>query len=193
MFNIDKTTRRPAVAGSFYPKDPNVLRKTVQSYLDEAEDVKIDGEIFAVMAPHAGYVYSAHVAAPAYKLLSRIDFDTVVIIGHDFGRNAPDIVAVLDDHEYFETPLGKIAVDTELVQAICKRLPSVIIHDGVHAKDHTVEIHLPFIQTLKPNGKILPVMFGEVVPTFCRDFVDALQACAGDRKILIFASSDMSH
>ena len=86
MFNIDKNTRRPAVAGSFYPKDPNILRKTVQN---------------------AGYVYSAHVAAPAYKLLSRIDFDTVVIIGHDFGRNAPDIVAVLDDHEYFETPLGR--------------------------------------------------------------------------------------
>ena len=83
MFNTDKNTRRPAVAGSFYPKDPNVLRKTVQTYLDEAPDVNIDGEIFAVMAPHAGYVYSAHVAAPAYKLLSRIDFDTVVIIGHD--------------------------------------------------------------------------------------------------------------
>ncbi|MBR5024882.1 MAG: AmmeMemoRadiSam system protein B, partial [Victivallales bacterium] len=105
MFDHDKTTRRPAVAGSFYPKDPNILRKTVQTYLDEAPDVKIDGEIFAVMVPHAGYVYSAHVAAPAYKLLGQIDFDTVVIIGHDFGRNAPDIVAVLDDHEYFETPL----------------------------------------------------------------------------------------
>ena len=193
MFNTDKSTRRPAVAGSFYPKDPNVLRKTVQTYLDEAPDVKIDGEIFAVMAPHAGYVFSAHVAAPAYKLLKQIDFDTVVIIGHDFGRNAPNIVAVLDDHEFFETPLGKIAVDTELAQAMRKRLPSIIVHDGVHAKDHTVEIHLPFIQTIKPDCKILPVMFGEVVPTFCRDFVDALQACMGNRKILIFASSDMSH
>ena len=187
--------RRPYAAGSFYPGTEEALKQTVQSYLDEAklpQDLP-EGELLALMAPHAGYLYSAAVAAPAYKLLPHSDCDTIVIIGHDFGPQAGDIIAVMDDHDAFDTPLGSVPVDTELVHALEAHDSRFIVHNRIHSQEHSVEIHLPFIKTLKPEAKIVPMFFGNATPSNCRDLAAALKKLADDRRLLIFASTDVSH
>ena len=187
--------RRPYAAGSFYPGTAEALKETVHAYLEGAvlpQDLP-SGEIIALMAPHAGYLYSAAVAAPAYKLLPQADCDTIVIIGHDFGRGAGDIIAVMDDHDAFDTPLGPVQVDTELVHALEAEDGRFIVHNRIHSQEHSVEIHLPFIKTLKPEAKIVPMLFGDATPSNCRALASSLKKLAADRRILIFASTDLSH
>lgn len=190
---MTNTIRKPCAAGTFYPAGREELQKAVSSILKSAATPSPGGKVLAVMAPHAGYVFSAKVAAPAYLALGQADFETAVIIGHDFGRQARDIIAVTDDHDFFDTPLGQLQVDRELQEKLIKALPSVLVHNGVHARDHSVEVHLPFIKTLKPNAKILPVLFGEATPANCMKFAEALEKASEGRKILILASTDLCH
>ena len=187
--------RRPYAAGSFYPGEPEALKQTVQTYLEGVvlpQDLP-SGEIIALMAPHAGYLYSAAVAAPAYKLLPQADCDTIVIIGHDLGPHSSGLIAVMDDHDAFDTPLGPVQVETELVHALEAEDGRFIVHNRIHSQEHSVEIHLPFIKTLKPEAKIVPMLFGEATPSNCRALASSLKKLAGDRHILIFASTDLSH
>ena len=187
--------RRPYAAGSFYPGTAEALKETVQSYLEGAEllaDLP-SGEIIALMAPHAGYLYSAAVAAPAYKLLPQADCDTIVIIGHDLGPHSSGLIAVMDDHDAFDTPLGPVQVDTELVHALEAEDGRFIVHNRIHSQEHSVEIHLPFIKTLKPEAKIVPMLFGDATPSNCRALASSLKKLTADRRILIFASTDLSH
>ncbi|MDD4097305.1 MAG: AmmeMemoRadiSam system protein B [Lentisphaeria bacterium] len=191
--NSESKIRRPAVAGTFYPASPTELQTTVKRILENGDRPDLPAPVAAIMAPHAGYVFSARVAAPAYRAMATADFDTAVIIGHDFGRQARGITAILTDYETYETPLGPVPVDVELTRRLQAALPTVIIHNGVHAREHSIEVHLPFLQTLKPQAKILPVLFGEATPENCRAFARALRQAAGTRKILILASTDLCH
>ncbi len=185
---------RPAkVAGSFYPADKDKFLQTIRTALNGAGPFHHDGQVLAVMAPHAGYMYSAAIAAHAYQALATAEFDTLVIIGHDFGRNAPGITAIFPSCSAFDTPLGPVSVDVDYIQALRKGRGDFIVHDGVHAQEHTIEIHLPFIKHLKPNVKIVPILFGEVSAERCVRLADALQACAGERNVMILASTDLSH
>ena len=191
--NKQSKVRQPAVAGTFYPASATELQAEVQRFLKGAALPELPAPVVAVMAPHAGYVFSAQVAAPAYLAMAKADFETIVIIGHDFGRQARGITAILADHDAYQTPLGPVAVDTELGQRLQAALPTVIVHNGVHAREHTIEVHLPFVKTLKPDAKILPVLFGEATPDNCRAFARALQKAAGNKKIMIMASTDLCH
>ncbi|MCX7591473.1 MAG: AmmeMemoRadiSam system protein B, partial [Kiritimatiellae bacterium] len=142
------------------------------------------------MAPHAGYVYSAPVAAYTFKVLSTAEVDTVVIIGHDSHRNAVAFVSAADE---FETPLGRIPVDREMVEKLLALDTGIREDRMMHARDHTVEVQLPFLQVLRKNWKIVPVMFGDPTPENCRIFADAIVSAAGSKRVLILASTDMSH
>lgn len=198
LFSIScgQNVRRAAVAGSFYPGDAKELRAEVERLISSEgvpEEANISGKVLAITAPHAGYVFSAGIASAGYRLLRQSDADTIVVIGHDLGRAAPGIPAVFCDSSGFETPLGVVEVDLELLAAMRKALPKSVVHNRIHAQDHTVEVHLPFLQVLKPGCKILPVMFGEVTEDHCRQFAEALKACEGNRKILVLASTDLSH
>ena len=191
--NNQLKSRRPAAAGTFYPAAPAELQAEVKRLLDGAALPELPAPVVAVMAPHAGYVFSAQVAAPAYLAMATADFETVVIIGHDFGRQAQGVTAILADYEAYETPLGPVPVDVELTRRLQAALPSVIVHNGVHAREHSIEVHLPFVKTLKPEARILPVLFGEATPDHCRAFARALKKAAGGRKIMILASTDLCH
>lgn len=185
------TVRLPAVAGSFYTDNPEALRRDIKGYLDAAPAVTAAGEIVGIQVPHAGYHYSAAVAAYGYKALQGTRVDTVVIIGHD--ANAQGIVALLSDAEAFETPLGRVPVDGEMVAALVKAHPGIVVHNRVHQRDHTVEVQLPFLQTVLSDFRIVPVLFGDPKPEHCRILADALRACAGRRRLLIVASTDLCH
>ena len=189
-----KSVRPATAAGRFYDGSPERLRREVEQYLEQAPAYDGSaGEICAAAVPHAGYLYSAAIAAPVFKALKGSVFDTVVIIGHDFGKMAPGVVAVLPGYTHYETPLGTVEVDRGLCNMLMERDPRIVKNDRVHLQEHTVEVQLPFLQVTGFSGKILPVLFGEVTEAHCRDFAQLLRACQGNRKIFVLSSTDLSH
>ena len=181
------------MAGSFYPGNPVDLRNEIRSRLDNAPQFDGDGQIVAAAVPHAGHVYSADIAAPVFKALRKSDFDTIVIIGHDFGIHAPGIIGVLTDYTAFRTPLGEIPVDLELGDSLAKADGRFVVNNRVHAQEHSIEVQLPFLQMVASDFKILPAFFGEVTPEHCRRFAELLEELRGTRKLLVLSSTDLSH
>ena len=152
--------RPPAVAGFFYPGEPDALRGAVRKYLAEA-DAKIPSRAGAVpkavIAPHAGYVYSGLTAAAAYRTLvpARGTITRVVMMG-PCHRVAVSGLA-LPSADAFRTPLGEIALDKEAIARIAG-LPGVEVFDATHKDDHALEVHLPFLQVVLGEFKIVPMM-----------------------------------
>ncbi len=182
--------RPPAVAGTFYPGSADQLRRAVTALLNRAPRVIPEGEIMAAIAPHAGYVFSGRVAAYTYKALSSIDFDTIVIIGHDSYREAVAFTCPVD---YFRTPLGKVPVDREMIAKMEEFNPGIRPNRILHAREHTIEVQLPFLQVLGKNCKIVPLLFGNPTVENCRILSNAILKCAGTKRVFVLASTDMSH
>jgi len=191
MANKTQETRRPAVAGAFYAGNPDRLRATVKRFLDKVPDVKPAGEILAALAPHAGYRFSGQVAAYSHKLLGDVDFDTAVIIGHD--SHAPGVVAFICPVDYFETPLGSVPVDTQMAAKMLKFHRGIRADRSIHAREHTVEVQLPFLQFFGRKCEIIPILFGDPTVEHCRILADAILSAAGGKKVLVLASTDLSH
>ncbi|NLF17845.1 MAG: AmmeMemoRadiSam system protein B [Lentisphaerae bacterium] len=183
--------RPAAVAGTFYSENPAELRSDVEAYLAAVTATPPAGEVLAILVPHAGYRYSAAVAAHGYKALEGSSFDTAVIIGHD--AHARGLVAILSDAEAFETPLGPVAVDRDLVAGLVEENQSIVVHNEVHRRDHTIEVQLPFLQVVLPDCRIVPVLFGEPNPATCRAFAEAILRRRGSRRLVVIASTDLTH
>ena len=184
-----KTTRRHAVAGTFYPVKPDALRVQLERYLAGSANVKADGEVIAALAPHAGYVYSGSLAARVHKILGELDFDTLVIIGHDCYR---DGVAYLTTVDQYQTPLGMVPVDTEMVKRLLVH-PEIHEDRALHAEEHTVEVQLPFLQVQNKACRIVPILFGKPNPANCRKLAEAIKNASAGRKVFVLASTDLSH
>jgi len=182
--------KSPNVAGSFYPADAESLRDDIARCLQGASAQKRMGAPHAVIVPHAGYVYSAPVAAYAYHAVQGYAYDTVVVIGqsHHFDFNGGATLSA----EAYETPLGDVRVDTVLRDALISR--GVIgITDSVFEQEHAVEVQLPFVQTVLPNVPVVPVLFGRMDAASIQAFAEALFAEAKHKRILLVASTDLSH
>ncbi len=186
--------RQSVIAGTWYPGQPDALRRTLQSYLANAKKVELEGELKALISPHAGYAYSGPTAAYAYKQLEDGPaFDTVAILSpvHQayLGRFAVTRAA------YYETPLGLVEVDADLVEALGKEVTlNRVGYDG----EHSLEIQLPFLQYMLGSFTLLPVMMGESLSSAggmaaCRELSTALAKLLRGRKALIVASTDLSH
>jgi AmmeMemoRadiSam system protein B len=182
--------RLPAVAGAFYPASANELRRNIKSYLDSVPEIKPAGKILAAVAPHAGYTYSGGVAAYTHKALSTVDIHTLVIIGHDAYGND---VAFTCPADYFQTPLGKVPVDREMMAKMHAFHRGIKANRAIHAREHTVEVHLPFLQVLGRPCKIIPILFGNPTAKNCQILADAIISAAGDKTVFVLASADMSH
>jgi MEMO1 family protein len=188
--SAEDNIREPAAAGSFYPSSESELRAMITKYLAAAPDEKPSGDIIAAVAPHAGYVYSGAVAARTFKQLAGIDFETIVVIGHD---SYQDGVAYLSPDKYFRTPLGLMEIDTDMVEKMMKFNRGIKSSRSMHSEDQTVEIQLPFLQVLGKKCRIVPVMFGNPTAGNCRILAEAIIAAAGDKKVFVLSSTDMSH
>jgi hypothetical protein len=179
--------RQPAVAGSFYPANPGQLHHMLVQYLnDAASDEKAPK---AIIAPHAGYIYSGPIAATAYARLkkARDRISRVVIIGPSH-RVAFRGMAV-SGAEAFVTPLGNILVDQEAVQTVIQ-LPFVGYLEQAHTHEHSLEVHLPFLQEMLGDFKIVPIVAGDASAEQVSQVLDALW---GGDETLIVVSSDLSH
>ena len=183
-------TRPPAVAGSFYPAAADELRRDVRHLLDGAAPGR-SGEPTpkVLIAPHAGYVYSGSIAASAYARVTSIanDIDRVVLLGPGHRVHVQGLA--LPAATRFETPLGAISIDQSAVDKVVT-LPQVIVSDDAHAQEHSLEVHLPFMQQVLGDFKLVPFVVGSATPEEVAEVLDALW---GGAETLIVISSDLSH
>lgn len=180
-----------AVAGLFYPGDPDELHAAVRQYLSDVQsDAKIRSWIpKAIIVPHAGYIYSASVAAPAYDALRHIadHIHRVVLLGPNHRVPLNKIAAPSVD--VFATPDGDIPIDRDAIVAIVD-LPQVEINDEAHAEEHALEVHLPFLQEVLGDFTLVPLVVGTVDH---QAVAQVLKRLWGGDETLIVISTDLSH
>jgi MEMO1 family protein len=185
------TLRKSVIAGSWYPGNPSVLKKDIESYFNSVPELKLKEEVAGLIAPHAGYVYSGQVAAHAYSLIRKKKYDAVIVVGPSH-RIAFRGVSVFS-RGGFETPLGIIPVAEDLAEGI--KNSSTIVADipGAHLQEHSVEIQLPFLQVALGDFLFVPLVMGDQDANTCQELARAIYEAAHGRKILIVGSSDLSH
>ena len=186
-----KAVREPAVAGQFYPAQPAALKQALEAYLRDALPPKPDRPI-AIVVPHAGYVFSAQIAADAWRQAGRHRYDTFVLLGTNHTGAATGRVSVYSGSG-FRTPLGTVQIDKTIVEALLKEDPGSVLDQAAHAGEHSIEVHVPFVQYLFPGAKIVAAVVGTQDPASCARFGRALGRVLKDRQALIVASSDLSH
>jgi AmmeMemoRadiSam system protein B len=179
--------RSPAVAGLFYPADIQQLRHDVQQLLSHAKFH--DTKPKALIVPHAGYIYSGAIAATAYISLKTIAarIERVVLLGPAhriavYGMALPSV-------DVFATPLGPVQLDKKLIQEIA-HLPQIMISDAAHALEHSLEVQLPFLQSMLGEFSLLPLAVGM---TSAEAVAEVLDHVWGGEETLIVVSSDLSH
>jgi hypothetical protein len=187
-----KEIREPALAGSWYPGDPEVLSRDVKRYLENAKKEKVEGQIVALISPHAGYMYSGQVAAYAYKLVEGMAFDSVVVVGpsHRFVFKG----ASLWDRGGFRTPLGVVPVDVELSRKLMKKQQEIRFIPEAHRQENSLELQIPFLQTaLKPFQLVPIAMEPDWSWETCQYLASAIAETVKGKKVLLVASTDLSH
>ena len=188
--------RRPGVAGMFYPIDPAQLTTALESYLSAAERV-IDQPIAALIAPHAGYLYSGPVAAWSYKQIEGRDIPLVIVLAPShfaYFRGA----SVYDGDAYL-TPLGEVPVDRDAAWSLSEQDDLIHFSDAGHSTEgparpeHALEVQLPFLQKVLGDFKLLPVIIGDMEWDTCRALAKGISQIMAETKALVVASSDLSH
>lgn len=179
--------REPAVAGLFYPSDPAQLRAAIRGYLDDARGHAPSVPV-ALIAPHAGYVYSGPIAGSAYASIAALRgrLDRVVILGP--AHRVPTRGLAIPSVDALRTPLGLVRLDTAARERLAQ-LPFVTIDDLPHRQEHALEVQLPFVQEVLGDVPVLPIVVGHVHP---HDVARALDAI-WDERTLVIVSSDLSH
>ncbi len=185
-------TRPPAVAGMFYPDREDILRTNVEDLLHEASRTGVgtlSGPPKAIIAPHAGYIYSGPVAASAYCRLGAhaASIYRVILLGpaHRF----PVRGLAASSAEAFLTPLGLVPLDKEALQAALA-LDQVALTDEAHDGEHSLEVHLPFLQVVLGEFSIVPLVVGEASHD---EVAEVLKVLWGGSETLVVISSDLSH
>ena len=184
------SVRPAAVAGMFYPGTPAVLGAAVRAYLAEAQPAEPPAGLpKALLVPHAGYVYSGPVAAPAYRRLAagRSTIRRVVLLGPV--HRVPIRGLALPTAEAFATPLGNVEVDMDAA-ARALAMPQVARNEAAHALEHSLEVQLPFLQTVLEDFRIVPFAVGEASAAEVAAVIERLW---GGAETLIVVSSDLSH
>lgn len=181
--------RPPAVAGTFYPADPQQLRRLVGVYLTEASVAEPPRVPKAIIAPHAGYVYSGPVAAAAHARLApgRDTIHRVVMLGPSHFAAFSGLA--VSGADFWDTPLGRVPVDRPAVQRLLE-LPFVHVIDEAHQREHCLEVHLPFLQVVLRDFAIVPMVVADASPQQVRQALDTVW---DGQQTLIVISSDLSH
>ena len=186
MVNI----RTPHVAGLFYPADPDQLQNEIVKLLDSAKSEKEYNNIFGLVAPHAGYVYSGKTAAYVYNLLRGKTCKRVVVISPSHSEYFPGSSVFKGDG--YQTPIGVVEIDNEFASRLVEKSKNIFRGVEGHRSEHALEVQLPFLQTVLKEFKIVPVVMGDQGKIFVDELAEKLAEVADD-ETLIVASSDMSH
>jgi hypothetical protein len=184
--------KKPNVAGQFYPDNPKELSIMIDAFMEVVKPEPVEGNIFALILPHAGYGFSGQVAAYAYKLIKGKPYKTVIVIGpsHQYGFSGVSVYP----EGIFRTPLGDLEVDKEFTQKLLNKEQDIYFEPRAFAKEHSVEVQLPFLQKSLSDFKIVPIIMGDCTLYTCQKLADLLkQAIGGRQDILVVASTDMYH
>lgn len=183
-----RNVRQAAVAGRFYPSDPATLRKLIASLLENVPAASGPAPK-ALIVPHAGYLYSGPIAASGYAQFGpgRDAIKRVILMGPAHYVELEGLAASSAD--YFATPLGLIPVDADAVRKLCS-LPQVRVVDEAHAVEHSLEVQLPFLQTVLSDFSLVPLAVGETTPEAISEVLELLWDGPETRFVI---SSDLSH
>jgi AmmeMemoRadiSam system protein B len=181
--------RRPAVAGQFYPGDPNVLRQKIHEYVNKATLPQGLGIVKAIIAPHAGYIYSGPTAGYAFKALTTLPEKrwTVFLLGP--AHRAFVTGVALGDYSAFRTPLGDAPIAVDRVAEMLTRSSLYTRAPQAHAAEHCLEVEVPFLQVALSDFRLAPMLFGQVDP---REVAEELVDHIGEDDMIV-VSSDLSH
>jgi MEMO1 family protein len=179
--------RPPALAGAFYPRQASELNRQVRELLSAAQTQA--AEVKALIAPHAGYIYSGAIAASAYASIAalRATIKRVVLLGP--AHRVPLKGLALPGVDALATPLGVVPVDPAATLALAG-IPQVSENPAAHELEHSLEVQLPFLQIVLEEFKVVPLLVGDAEPTDVSQVIDALW---GGAETLIVVSSDLSH
>jgi AmmeMemoRadiSam system protein B len=183
------SVRQPAVAGQFYPANPDRLRREIQTYMDQASLPKGLGTVRAVVAPHAGTIYSGPTAGYAFKALQRLPDRawTVFLLGPAHRVHVNGVA--LGDYSAFRTPLGDAPIAADRVVDMLGRSSLYTRAPGAHVLEHCLEVEVPFLQVALSDFRLVPMLFGRAAPReVAADLVDHVR-----EDDLIVVSSDLSH
>jgi AmmeMemoRadiSam system protein B len=186
-----KHSVRPAMYADdrWYPAAADPLREEVTGYMERAPALDLPGAVMGLIAPHAGYFFSGHVAGASYRQIRGQKYDAVVLVGPDhqgvtYGRLA------IADFDAWHTPLGDVPVDADLVAALDEQLPMRHI---ARDSEHSLEVQLPFLQIALGDFKLLPLLMGDQSPAACQNLGRAIADAVEDLHALLVASTDLSH
>ena len=185
--------RKPAVSGMFYPDNPAKLRKDIETYLGHAVINDVEENVVGIVSPHAGYMYSGQVAAYGFKTIAKKPYDVVILIGPSH-KVYFDGVA-LWDRGSFETPLGRVDIDEDIAQEIININGIIKANRDTHKEEHSLEVQLPFLQSVLDDFKIIPLVMGVQTTSTCKKLAQLLSDVFKNstKRFLILCSTDLSH
>lgn len=186
----ERDYRESIHAGSWYPGKPKELKEMINAFLKNAR-TRVHGEIYGLISPHAGYVFSGPVAAFAYKAVEGLEFDDVIVIGPSHRHGF--IGASVDTMAGRTTPLGNVDFDVELARKLIKQNKNISFEPYAHIQEHSVEIQIPFLQMVLKKFKLVEIVMGSHDYATCEILSDAIVKTTKGKRILIVASSDLSH
>ena len=188
---MNNNVRMPEVAGLFYPLDATELSEQITNLLDSNKLDKKFNNILGIVVPHAGYIYSGKSAAIAYNVLKENnDFETAIILSPSHHEYFSGIS--IFDGDFYRTPLGDVPINKELATEIVNLSKTITFSNKGHKKEHALEVQLPFLQMIKKEFNIVPIVIGDQSAEFIQDLSNVL-AQIYDGRIILIISSDLSH
>jgi AmmeMemoRadiSam system protein B/AmmeMemoRadiSam system protein A len=183
--------RKPVFAGTWYPGEAGELRDMVRLCMEGASGSLPAGEIIGLVSPHAGYLYSGKVAGYAYRLVRGRKYDAVILVGpsHRYAFHGASVYS----SGAWETPLGTFRIDETLAKSILGKSPLLSDIEEAHAKEHSLEIQLPFVREALGDVPIVPIVMGDQDLETARSLGGAIASAVKGKKCLLIASSDLSH
>lgn len=182
--------RKPAVAGMFYPDEKDMLINEVDLLLELNDQGRKIENLFGLVAPHAGYIYSGKTASIAYNLLKNSKFKKVILISpshKDFFKGS-----CIYDGDFYYTPLGPVEIDAENRERFTEYSESIFAGEEGHRAEHAVEVHLPFLQRALGDFKLTPIVIGNQSEEYIAELAQKI-AENWDEETIVIASSDLSH
>ncbi len=186
--------RAPAVAGTFYPSDRSELKELVNGYLQVEDKLNDDQRLIALVSPHAGLIYSGHVAGHGYGLLKNSKIRKVVILAPSHHERITG--GTIYDGDAYSTPLGDIPVEKELSAELANKSDFLSLSSKGHGPEHSLEVQLPFLQSILGDGfELVPVIIGYVNPGMASEISSSITEIISeaDEEVLLIASTDLSH
>lgn len=185
--------REPAVAGRFYPANPEHLRADVSSFLSPSQESPPQRKISAIgcIVPHAGYMYSGQVAGAVFSRLE-IPPSCIILCPNHTGRGHP--LAIMKEGEW-RTPLGAAPIDSDLAKDLMRHFPALSEDSAAHSSEHAIEVELPFLQVCRPDVRFVPIAVGTGQLVILEQLGQAVAEVLikTKKQALIIASSDMNH